>query len=124
DLRDIRRYIDWQPFFNAWEMKGSFPEILDDADSGETARKLYDDAQRMLDQLIEERWLSANGAVGLFPATSSRDDLHVHPTEARRGRAGTGGSTTAGSRARTGPAYRPGRCRTTSPRRTQGSGTT
>ena len=59
DLAELRRYIDWQPFFNAWEMKGSFPEILDDAESGETARKLYDDAQAMLDQLIEERWLTA-----------------------------------------------------------------
>jgi 5-methyltetrahydrofolate--homocysteine methyltransferase len=83
DLAEIRRYIDWQPFFNAWEMKGSFPEILDDADSGETARKLYDDAQAMLDRLVEERWLSAHGVVGLFPANAVGDDIEVYLDEQR-----------------------------------------
>jgi 5-methyltetrahydrofolate--homocysteine methyltransferase len=83
DLADIRRYIDWQPFFNAWEMKGSFPEILDDAESGETARKLYDDAQTMLDRLIEERWLTAKGVVGFFPANSVGDDIEVYLGEER-----------------------------------------
>jgi 5-methyltetrahydrofolate--homocysteine methyltransferase len=83
DLAEIRRYIDWQPFFNAWEMKGSFPDILEDADSGETARKLYDDAQRMLDQLIEGRWLTAHGVVGLFPANAVGDDIEVYLDESR-----------------------------------------
>jgi 5-methyltetrahydrofolate--homocysteine methyltransferase len=83
DLADLRRYIDWQPFFNAWEMKGSFPEILEDADSGETARKLYDDAQRMLDRVVDERWLTANGVVGLFPANSVGDDIEVYLDEQR-----------------------------------------
>jgi 5-methyltetrahydrofolate--homocysteine methyltransferase len=83
DLAEIRRYIDWQPFFNAWEMKGSFPEILDDPDSGETARKLYDDAQRMLDRVVEEGWLRANGVVGLFPANSRGDDIEVYLDERR-----------------------------------------
>jgi 5-methyltetrahydrofolate--homocysteine methyltransferase len=83
DLGEIRRYIDWQPFFNAWEMKGSFPDILEDADSGETARKLYDDGQRMLDQLIEGRWLTANGVVGLFPANAVGDDIEVYLDESR-----------------------------------------
>jgi 5-methyltetrahydrofolate--homocysteine methyltransferase len=83
DLADIRRYIDWQPFFNAWEMKGSFPEILDDAESGETARRLYDDAQRMLDRVVEESWVTANGVVGLFPASSVGDDIEVYLDEAR-----------------------------------------
>jgi 5-methyltetrahydrofolate--homocysteine methyltransferase len=83
DLGEIRRYIDWQPFFNAWEMKGSFPEILDDAVSGETARKLYDDAQRMLDRIVEERWLTANGVVGLFPANAVGDDIEVYLDERR-----------------------------------------
>jgi 5-methyltetrahydrofolate--homocysteine methyltransferase len=83
DLADLRRYVDWQPFFNAWEMKGSFPEILEDADSGETARKLYDDAQRMLDRLIHERWLTAHGVVGLFPANSVGDDIEVYLDEKR-----------------------------------------
>ena len=66
DLAELRDYIDWQPFFNAWEMKGSFPEILDDAESGETARKLYEDAQAMLDRVVDEGWLTAKGVVGLL----------------------------------------------------------
>jgi 5-methyltetrahydrofolate--homocysteine methyltransferase len=83
DLAEIRRYIDWQPFFNAWEMKGSFPDILDDAESGEAARKLYDDAQKMLDRIVEERWLSAHGVVGLFPANSVGDDIEIYLDEKR-----------------------------------------
>jgi 5-methyltetrahydrofolate--homocysteine methyltransferase len=83
DLADIRRYIDWQPFFNAWEMKGSFPEILTDAESGETASKLYDDAQRMLDRIVEEKWLTAHGVVGLYPANSVGDDIEVYLDETR-----------------------------------------
>ena len=50
DLAELREYIDWQPFFNAWEMKGKFPDILNNPTSGEAARKLYDDAQEMLDR--------------------------------------------------------------------------
>jgi 5-methyltetrahydrofolate--homocysteine methyltransferase len=83
DLAELRRYIDWQPFFNAWEMKGSFPEILDDAESGETARKLYDDAQSMLDKIVDEGWLTAKGVVGLFPANSVGDDIEVYLGEER-----------------------------------------
>ena len=83
DLAELRRYIDWQPFFNAWEMKGSFPEILDDADSGETARRLYDDAQQLLDRLVDERWLTAHGVVGLFPASAVGDDIEVYLDERR-----------------------------------------
>jgi 5-methyltetrahydrofolate--homocysteine methyltransferase len=83
DLAEVRRYIDWQPFFNAWEMKGSFPEILDDAESGETARKLYDDAQAMLDRIVDEGWLTARGVVGLFPANAVGDDVEVYLDEQR-----------------------------------------
>ncbi len=83
DLAEIRRYIDWQPFFNAWEMKGSFPDILDDAESGETARKLYEDAQAMLDRIVDERWLTAKGVVGLFPANAVGDDVEVYLDEQR-----------------------------------------
>jgi 5-methyltetrahydrofolate--homocysteine methyltransferase len=83
-LAELRDYIDWQPFFNAWEMKGRFPDILNNPASGETARKLYDDANRMLDQLIEGRWLHANGVVGLFPAnTVGHDDIEVYTNESR-----------------------------------------
>ena len=83
DLAEVRRYIDWQPFFNAWEMKGSFPDILDDPESGETARKLYEDAQTMLDRIVEERWLTAKGVVGLFPANAVGDDVEVYLDEKR-----------------------------------------
>ena len=78
-LAELRPYIDWQPFFNAWEMKGRFPDILNNPSTGETARKLYDDAQQMLDQLIEEEWLHANGVIGLFPANQvGSDDIEVY----------------------------------------------
>jgi 5-methyltetrahydrofolate--homocysteine methyltransferase len=83
DLAEIRRYIDWQPFFNAWEMKGSYPDILDDAESGETARKLFEDAQAMLDRIVDEGWLTAKGVVGLFPANAVGDDVEVYLDERR-----------------------------------------
>ncbi|MGB9376389.1 MAG: vitamin B12 dependent-methionine synthase activation domain-containing protein, partial [Mycobacteriales bacterium] len=82
-LEELRRYIDWTPFFAAWEMKGRFPDILNNPASGETARKLYDDAQRMLDRAIEGRWLRANGVIGLFPASAVDDDIEVYADESR-----------------------------------------
>ena len=83
DLTELRRYIDWQPFFNAWEMKGSFPDILNNPASGQAARKLYEDGQEMLDRVAAEGWLTANGTIGLFPANSVGDDIHVYLTEER-----------------------------------------
>jgi len=83
DLTELRRYVDWQPFFNAWEMKGSFPDILNNPASGPAARKLYDDAQAMLDEAIEEKWLAANGVIGIFPANAVGDDVEVYLTEDR-----------------------------------------
>jgi 5-methyltetrahydrofolate--homocysteine methyltransferase len=83
-LAELRDYIDWQPFFNAWEMKGRFPDILHNPATGETARKLYDDAQAMLDQLIEEKWIRANGVFGLFPANQvPGDDIELYTDESR-----------------------------------------
>ena len=83
-LTELREYIDWQPFFNAWEMKGRFPDILNNPASGETARRLYDDAQRMLDRIAAEGWLRANGVVGLFPAnTVGHDDVELYEDESR-----------------------------------------
>jgi 5-methyltetrahydrofolate--homocysteine methyltransferase len=83
-LEELRRYIDWTPFFAAWEMKGRFPDILNNPASGETARKLYDDAQRMLDRAIEDKWLRANGVLGLFPANAvDEDDIEVYADESR-----------------------------------------
>ncbi|WP_348536731.1 methionine synthase [Nocardioides sp. W7] len=78
DIAELREYIDWQPFFNAWEMKGKFPDILNSPTAGETARKLYDDAQTMLDQIIEEKWLTARAVFGLFPAAADGDDTVVY----------------------------------------------
>ena len=83
-LDELRGYIDWQPFFNAWEMKGKFPDILNNPASGEAARRLWEDGQKMLDQLIEEKWLRANGVIGLFPAnTVNDDDIEVYADESR-----------------------------------------
>jgi 5-methyltetrahydrofolate--homocysteine methyltransferase len=86
DLAELREYIDWQPFFNAWEMKGRFPDILNNPVSGDAARKLYDDAQEMLDTLIKEKWLRANGVIGFFPANavgSGVEDIEVYTDESR-----------------------------------------
>ncbi|MFP1152036.1 methionine synthase [Mycobacterium sherrisii] len=83
DLEELRQYIDWQPFFNAWEMKGRFPDILNNPATGEAARKLYDDAQQMLDTLIKEKWLTANGVIGFFPANAVGDDVEVYTDDTR-----------------------------------------
>jgi 5-methyltetrahydrofolate--homocysteine methyltransferase len=83
-LDEVRQYIDWQPFFNAWEMKGSFPDILNNPSSGPAARHLYEDGQAMLDRVISERWLQANAVVGLFPANAVGDDIEVYLDEDRR----------------------------------------
>ncbi|MEO9138813.1 MAG: methionine synthase [Jatrophihabitans sp.] len=83
-LDELRRYIDWQPFFNAWEMKGKFPDILNNPTTGEVARKLYDDGQKMLDTLIEEKWLEASGVIGLFPANAiDFDSVELYTDESR-----------------------------------------
>jgi 5-methyltetrahydrofolate--homocysteine methyltransferase len=77
-LAELRPYIDWQPFFNAWELKGRYPDVLNNPASGEAARKLWDDAQAMLDRIISEGWLRAAGVVGLFPANAVEDDIEVY----------------------------------------------
>jgi 5-methyltetrahydrofolate--homocysteine methyltransferase len=85
DLAVLREYIDWMPFFNAWEFHGKFPAILDDATVGEATRSLYDDANNMLDRLIAERWLRARAVFGLFPAnTVDDDDILVYADPARQ----------------------------------------
>ena len=83
DIAELREYIDWQPFFNAWEMKGKFPDILHDPATGETARALYDDAQEMLDRIIAEKWLTARGVFGFFPAAAVGDDIEVYTDDSR-----------------------------------------
>ncbi|WP_084100740.1 methionine synthase [Nocardioides luteus] len=82
-IAELRDYIDWQPFFNAWEMKGRFPDILNNPATGEAARKLFEDAQQMLDTIIEENWLEARGVYGLFPANSTGEDVVVYTDDSR-----------------------------------------
>ncbi|MEJ2308922.1 MAG: methionine synthase [Gammaproteobacteria bacterium] len=75
--------IDWTFFFHAWQLKGRFPKILDDAEKGEEARKLYDDARAMLDKILKEGWLKAKAVIGLFPANSDGDDVVLYTDESR-----------------------------------------
>jgi len=82
-IQDIARYIDWTFFFHAWELRGRFPQILDDPEKGEEARKLYADARAMLRRIIDERWLRAAAVIGLFPANAIGDDIAVYADEAR-----------------------------------------
>ncbi|WP_245753422.1 methionine synthase [Geodermatophilus ruber] len=83
-LEELREYIDWQPFFNAWEMRGRFPDILNNPATGEAARRLHEDAQAMLDRIVEEKWLRANGVFGLFPANRvDGEDIEVYTDESR-----------------------------------------
>jgi 5-methyltetrahydrofolate--homocysteine methyltransferase len=83
DLAELSRYIDWTPFFHVWELKGTFPRILEDDKYGEAARNLYADARAMLKQLIEEKWLTANGVVGFWPANRIGDDIEIYTDEMR-----------------------------------------
>ena len=74
DLNEIAEYIDWQPFFIAWEMHGKFPQILSDAVIGVEATKLYNDAKKLLKQVIDEKWLNAKGVIGFWPANKIEAD--------------------------------------------------
>ena len=74
DINEIAEYIDWQPFFIAWEMHGKFPAILSDNVIGVEATKLYNDAKKLLQQVIDEKWLSARGVVGFWPANKIAPD--------------------------------------------------
>ncbi|HRG01210.1 MAG TPA: methionine synthase [Bacteroidia bacterium] len=74
DLKEIAEYIDWTPFFHSWELKGSYPKILSDATRGAEATKLFNDAQKMLDKIISEKWLQAKAVIGIYPANTVNDD--------------------------------------------------
>ena len=74
DLAEIRQYIDWGPFFITWEMKGKFPEILEDPNSGAEATRLYNDANALLDKVIKEQWLTAKGVIGFWEARKIAPD--------------------------------------------------
>jgi 5-methyltetrahydrofolate--homocysteine methyltransferase len=84
DLAEIAKYIDWGPFFQTWDLAGPYPAILSDEVVGEQATKVFADAQAMLKKIIEGRWLSANGVIGLYPAnTVNDDDIALYTDETR-----------------------------------------
>ena len=84
DLAELSDWIDWTPFFRTWELKGTYPALLDDAVVGEEARKLFADAQALLKRIIDERLFTAKAVLGLFPANAAGDDdIHVFADEAR-----------------------------------------
>ncbi|HVX62305.1 MAG TPA: methionine synthase [Pirellulales bacterium] len=84
-LAELVEYIDWSPFFMAWELRGKYPKIFDDPSVGGEARKLYDDARRLLDEIIEKRLFQARGVYGFWPAQSLGDDIVLYADESRQG---------------------------------------
>lgn len=84
DLNELRQVIDWTPFFQTWELAGKYPKILTDEVVGVEATKLFNDANAMLDKIIEEKWLSANASYGILPANSHGDDITVYDHEGNK----------------------------------------
>ena len=83
DLGELAKFIDWGPFFQTWDLAGPFPAILKDEVVGTEAVRVYADAKRMLQRLIEGRWLTASGVIGLYPANSVGDDIEIYTDESR-----------------------------------------
>ncbi len=77
-ISEIRKYIDWTPFFSTWMLKGKYPDIFQNEEIGEEAKKLFDDANNLLDKIKKEKLLVANGVVGIFPAQSNGDDVTIY----------------------------------------------
>ena len=84
DLAELLPYIDWTFFFHAWELRGSYPKILQDPEKGVEAQKLFNDAQSMLQQIIDGEWLKASAVVGILPANSDGDDVEVYKDDERQ----------------------------------------
>jgi 5-methyltetrahydrofolate--homocysteine methyltransferase len=84
-LAEIAELIDWTPFFQTWELSGRYPDILQDEIVGEAARNVFADAQGMLRKIIDERWLTANAVIGLFPANSVNEDVEIYVDDTRAG---------------------------------------
>jgi 5-methyltetrahydrofolate--homocysteine methyltransferase len=85
-LETLRKNIDWTPFFSTWEMKGKYPEILNNEKTGTEAKKLFEDANKLLDEIIKNKSLTASGVFGLFPANSiGHDDIEVYSDDTRKG---------------------------------------
>jgi 5-methyltetrahydrofolate--homocysteine methyltransferase len=81
-LNEIAEFIDWTPFFHTWELKGSYPKIFEDAHKGIEAKKLFADAQEMLQKIINEKWITANGVIGFYPANANEeDDIIIYTDE-------------------------------------------
>jgi len=80
-LEEIAGFIDWTPFFHSWEMKGTYPKILEDKERGTEANKLFGDAQKMLKKIIDGKWLQANAVVGFYPAKTMGDDIELSGTK-------------------------------------------
>jgi 5-methyltetrahydrofolate--homocysteine methyltransferase len=83
-ITELVQYIDWAQFFAAWEMRGKFPDILEHPERGTEARKLFDDAQQFLDQVISQRWLEARGVYGFWPAAADGDDVIIYTDDDRK----------------------------------------
>jgi 5-methyltetrahydrofolate--homocysteine methyltransferase len=83
DLTELAKYIDWGPFFQTWDLAGPFPQILKDEIVGTEAQRVFSDGKRMLQRLIEGRWLTASGVIGLYPANSVGDDIEIYADESR-----------------------------------------
>ncbi len=83
-LQELVEVIDWAPFFHVWELTGRFPAILDDKIAGPAARALYDDARKMLDLIVKEKWFRANAVIGFWPANSIGDDIAVYSDDTRQ----------------------------------------
>jgi 5-methyltetrahydrofolate--homocysteine methyltransferase len=83
DLAELAEYIDWTPFFQTWELTGRYPAILNDPKVGEAARSLYEDARKMLDRIVKERWFTARAIIGFWPANAKGDDIVVYADESR-----------------------------------------
>ncbi len=84
DLNELKKTIDWSPFFMAWELAGKYPRIFDDPKIGVEARKLFDDAQTLLKEIITQKLLKAKAVIGFFPANSVGDDIVVYTDDARK----------------------------------------
>jgi 5-methyltetrahydrofolate--homocysteine methyltransferase len=83
NLASLVPYIDWTPFFQAWELAGRYPQILTDNKVGAEAKKLFDDAQDLLKRIVAEKWVRASGVVGFWPANSAGDDIEVYADDSR-----------------------------------------
>ena len=83
DLNELARYIDWTPFFQAWEMKGRYPALLDDPEQGPAARQLWEDAQEMLREVLQKSWFRPKAVIGFWPANAVQDDIKLFTDDSR-----------------------------------------